>query len=401
MNNTYKIALGLFLLLIISLAWLESTEPEPINWTPSFTAKDKIPLGAFVFYENLKATHGNIEDINIPPYEYLNSSPGMGTYFFLNNLVTFDKKELEDLLNWVADGNRLFISAYGFGNHLADTLSLETASHISTDGFTSRPNLNLVNSGLQLAKAAEFDHDLPAIYFKEIDTSKTVVLGTAQFEDKEASKKVNFIKTGFGNGEIFLHTTPQAFSNYFLLKNDNYKYTEALLAYLEGNTILWDAYYKSGKSFFTSPLYILLNNRALKWAYYFILITSIIFILFEGKRKQRAIPVIDPPANRSFEFTETISSLYLEQQKFHELGLKKIALFMEFIRTHYRLDTSEINEQFYKDLSIKSEKSIEDAKNLFDFMQDFQQNKENNKQDFFQLAKQINTFKNKYGESGN
>ncbi len=401
MNNTYKIALGLFLLLIISLAWLESTEPEPINWTPSFTAKDKIPLGAFVFYENLKATHENIEDINIPPYEYLNSSPGMGTYFFLNNLVTFDKKELEDLLNWVADGNRLFISAYGFGNHLADTLSLETASHISTDGFTSRPNLNLVNSGLQLAKAAEFDHDLPAIYFKEIDTSKTVVLGTAQFEDKEASKKVNFIKTGFGNGEIFLHTTPQAFSNYFLLKNDNYKYTEALLAYLEGNTILWDAYYKSGKSFFTSPLYILLNNRALKWAYYFILIASIIFILFEGKRKQRAIPVIDPPANRSFEFTETISSLYLEQQKFHELGLKKIALFMEFIRTHYRLDTSEINEQFYKDLSIKSEKSIEDAKNLFDFMQDFQQNKENNKQDFFQLAKQINTFKNKYGESGN
>ncbi len=401
MNNTYKIALGLFLLLIISLAWLESTEPEPINWTPSFTAKDKIPLGAFVFYENLKATHENIEDINIPPYEYLNSSPGMGTYFFLNNLVTFDKKELEDLLNWVADGNRLFISAYGFGNHLADTLSLETASHISTDGFTSRPKLNLVNSGLQLAKAAEFDHDLPAIYFKEIDTSKTVVLGTAQFEDKEASKKVNFIKTGFGNGEIFLHTTPQAFSNYFLLKNDNYKYTEALLAYLEGNTILWDAYYKSGKSFFTSPLYILLNNRALKWAYYFILITSIIFILFEGKRKQRAIPVIDPPANRSFEFTETISSLYLEQQKFHELGLKKIALFMEFIRTHYRLDTSEINEQFYKDLSIKSEKSIEDAKNLFDFMQDFQQNKENNKQDFFQLAKQINTFKNKYGESGN
>ena len=401
MNNTYKIALGLFLLLIISLAWLESTEPEPINWTPSFTAKDKIPLGAFVFYENLKATHGNIEDINIPPYEYLNSSPGMGTYFFLNNLVTFDKKELEDLLNWVADGNRLFISAYGFGNHLADTLSLETASHISTDGFTSRPKLNLVNSGLQLAKAAEFDHDLPAIFFKEIDTSKTVVLGTAQFEDKEASKKVNFIKTGFGNGEIFLHTTPQAFSNYFLLKNDNYKYTEALLAYLEGNTILWDAYYKSGKSFFTTPLYILLNNRALKWAYYFILITSIIFILFEGKRKQRAIPVIDPPANRSFEFTETISSLYLEQQKFHELGLKKIALFMEFIRTHYRLDTSEINEQFYKDLSIKSEKSIEDAKNLFDFMQDFQQNKENNKQDFFQLAKQINTFKNKYGESGN
>ena len=397
MNRTYKIALGLFLLLIVSLAWLESTEPEPINWTPSFTAKDRIPLGAFVFYDSWKNREDSIVDIKIPPYEYINYSPASGTYFFLNNYINFDDKELDDILDWVSEGNKLFISAYDFGHNLTDTLNLETSSFISSEGFKSRPKLNLVNSELQFEKPLEFDQDLPAVFFQKIDTTKNVVLGTATFGDKDPEEKINFIKTAFGEGEIYLHTTPQAFSNYFLLKDRNYQYCEALLSYLAGQHILWDAYYKSGKGFFTSPLYILLNNRQLKWAYYFVLISSILFVLFEGKRKQRSIPVVDPPMNKSYEFTETISQLYLEQRKFHELGLKKIALFKEHIRTHYRLDPSQINAQFYKDLALKSENSIKDTEGLFVQIFNFQEQKENDKDEFFELSKNINTFKNKHG----
>ncbi|MDX1761296.1 MAG: DUF4350 domain-containing protein, partial [Christiangramia sp.] len=399
---TYKIALGLFILLIASLAWLESNEPDPINWNSSFTAKDKIPLGAYVFYESWKnSSEDSIEKIKIPPYEYLNSSPAKGTYFFLNNFVDFDKDELEDLLEWVSNGNHLFISAYDFGGNLADTLDIRLKNYISTEGFKSRPHLNLVNPSLKFDKALEFDQDLPAMYFSRIDTAKTTILGSASFGKKNTEEEINFIKTDFGEGIIYLHSTPQAFSNYFLLKEDNYRYSEALLAYLSGNKILWDAYYKSGKGFFTSPLYILLNNRPLKWAYYFVLISAILFILFEGKRKQRSIPVVEPPKNKSYEFTETISQLYLEQRKFHELGLKKIALFKEYIRNNYRLDTSEINDQFYRDLAVKSENSLEQSKELFERIFTFQERQDSSKEDFHELSKSINSFKNKHGQSGN
>ena len=397
MNRTYKIALGLFLLLIISLTWLESTEPEPINWIPSYTAKDRIPLGAFVFYDSWKNQEDSIVDVKLPPYEYINSTPDSGTYFFLNNYINFDDKELDHMLSWVSNGNKLFISAYDFGNNLTDTLNIETSSFISSEGFKTRPKLNLVNSNLQFKEPLEFDQDLPAVFFQKIDTSKNVVLGTATFGDKDPEEKVNFIKTAFGEGEIYLHTTPQAFSNYFLLKDRNYEYSEALLAYFTGRHILWDAYYKSGKGFFTSPLYILLNNRPLRWAYYFVLISSILFVLFEGKRKQRSIPVVDPPMNKSYEFTETISHLYIEQKKFHELGLKKIALFKEHIRTHYRLDPAQINEQFYKDVALKSENNIEDTRGLFEQIINFQEQHENDKDEFFELSKNINTFKTKHG----
>ncbi|MUP47203.1 DUF4350 domain-containing protein [Gramella sp. BOM4] len=398
MNRTYKIALALFMLLVISLVWLESTEPEPINWTPSYTNLDKIPLGARIFFESWNDINPEIHEVEIPPYEFLNSDAQQGTYFFLNNSVGFDDNELDRLLNWVSEGNRLFISSYGFGENLEDTLNLELKSYIDTKGFTSRPKLNLVHPDLRFRNSIEFDQDLPAVYFSKIDTTNHMALGSSQLDQDDPEEYLNFIKTDFGEGEIFLHTVPQAFSNYFLLKDENYRYPEAVLAYLGTGQTYWDAYYKSGKSFFTSPLYILLNNRPLKWAYYFMAIAAILFVIFEGKRKQRAIPVVPPVTNKSVEFTETISSLYLEQKKYPELGLKKIALFQEFIRNQYRLETSSPNSEFQRQLAAKSGNSMEETKRLFERILNFQQSRTNSKQEFFELSKSINSFKSTNGK---
>lgn len=49
MSKTYKIALGVFFLLLAGLVWLEANEPEPINWSESYSANDKIPLGTYLF----------------------------------------------------------------------------------------------------------------------------------------------------------------------------------------------------------------------------------------------------------------------------------------------------------------------------------------------------------------
>lgn len=401
MNKTYKIVFGLLLLLVISLTWLETSEADPINWNASYTDTDNIALGAKIFFESWKeASADSIQKLNIPPYEYLNNDPAQGTYFFLNDYVSFDDDELEDLLQWVSKGNTVFISASGFGENLSDTLKVSTQYYISDEiGFTSRPQVNFYNPELHLEKNLEFDQDLSAVSFGEIDTLQQTILGYSVFnENKE--KRANFIRLPFGKGEIYLHTLPQLFSNYFLLKDKNYVYAEKALAYIPKQQVLWDGYYKSGKSFYSSPLYILLNNRPLKWAYYFVLIASILFILFEGKRKQRKIPVVEPLQNKSYEFTETISNLYIEQKRFYELGQKKIALFLEFIRTHYRLDTQQFNIDFYRNLSAKSGHDLETTQALFQKIESFQEQRKNNKNDFFELSQNINTFKTKDGKSG-
>ncbi|MCM4156587.1 DUF4350 domain-containing protein [Gramella sp. AN32] len=400
MNKTYKIAFGLFLLLVISLVYLEASEPEPLNWNPSYTSSDKIPLGAYVFYDLYKDQNSEeFQEVKIPPYEFLQDSSLAGTYFFLNDYVAYDKDELDDLLEWVSRGNDLFISAYHFGSLLQDTLKISMESTIvAEDGFTSRPSVNLVNPALKFTENLLFDQDLPGVYFSEIDTLNQTILGTASFSAEK--EEVNFIKTQFGEGTIYLHATPQAFSNYFLLKEGHPKYAARVLSYVKQKPIFWDAYYKSGKSYFTSPLFILLNNRALKWAYYFVLIASGIFILFEGKRKQRAIPVVEPLQNKSYDFIDTVSNLYLEEKKFSDLGNKKIQLFQEYIRTQYRINLDENDDQGLKDLATKSENSYEDTKALFIYISRFQNKNINSKTEFLELTQKINSYKLKNGKSG-
>ncbi|MDT0643220.1 DUF4350 domain-containing protein [Zunongwangia sp. F363] len=398
MNKTFKITFAAFLLLILALTYMEATEPEPVNWTPSYTAKDKIPLGSFVFFESWKnSKSAEIEKINIPPYEFFqqDSIPD-GTYFFLNHYIALDDAELDDLLEWVKKGNSAFLSANYLSLNLLDTLEIETSEFMSEKDFTSAPGFNFVNSELKSEKAYKLDHNIDAIFFSKIDTANHVVLGVASLEDDPDSEeeKVNFIKVPYGDGEILLHTNPQAFSNYFLLSDNNYEYAEKVLSYLHpGGKILWDAYYKSGKAFYSSPLYILLSSRSLKWAYYFVIIAGVLFIIFEGKRKQRPIPVVKPAKNQTYEYTQTVADLYLEQKRYKELADKKIELFLEYIRLNYRLRTQEINGKFYQDLASRAEKEPEDAKILFKEIDRLKNNKKVSKEEFLQLSRSINNFK--------
>ncbi|HSP39997.1 MAG TPA: DUF4350 domain-containing protein [Gillisia sp.] len=396
MRNSGKIIFGIFLLLVLFLTYLEASEPEPVNWNPSYMETDKIALGSFVFYELWEeAFDGKIEKTNVPPYEFLTGEQH-GTYFFLNNYLNFDEAELEKLLNWVEEGNTLFLSSGYYSENLLDTLKLELATRVPGLDFTSMPKIALTHPDLRPGEQYVFDHETELRYFHKIDTISQTILGVAnltEFSDP-ADALPNFIKTEFGNGNIFLHSTPEAFSNYFLLKEENYRYTEDVMAYLDpGTTIYWDKYYKSGKSFYTSSLYILLGNKALKWAYYFLIAGAVLFIIFEGKRKQRAVPVVTPLKNQTFEYSKTIADLYVEQKKYKALAEKKIEHFYDHIRRHYRLDTTEINERFYNDLAAKSNNTEEETKDVFRFFRQILEKTEISNVELQELNQKITSFK--------
>ena len=368
MRNSGKIIFGAFLILVLFLTYLEASEPEPVNWNPSYMETDKIALGSYVFYELYEeAFPGEIEKITVPPFEFI-SGEQEGIYFFLNNYLNFDDAELDKLLAWVDDGNTLFISSGYYSKNLLDTLNFEVATRVPGLDFTSMPGLALVHPDLRPGKQYVFDHETELRYFNKIDTLAHTVLGVANLTEIIDLKDAfpNFIKSDFGNGRIYLHSTPEAFSNYFLLKDENFRYSQDVMSYLNSEeTLYWDKYYKSGKTFYTSSLYILLSNKSMKWAYYFLIIGSVIFIIFEGKRKQRAVPVMTPLKNQTFEYSKTIADLYVEQKKYKALAEKKIDHFYDHIRRQYRIDTTEVNEKFLKDLAAKSNNTEAETKDIF------------------------------------
>ena len=189
---------------------------------------------------------------------------------------------------------------------------------------------------------------------------------------------------------------PDAFINYFMLDKDNYTYTEAALKYIpEDATIFWDNHYKNGKSVNTTPLYMLFKNRYLKWAYYMLVIGVILWVFFEGKRKQRAIPIIKPLPNQTMAFTKTIAGMYFEKQDHKSIALHQINHFMEHIREVYNMPTSDRGLDFIEKLAAKSNNKQEDTKRLMDYITAIGQKYPISKEELLKLNKLIEAFKTK------
>lgn len=407
MTKSQKIFAIVFLLVIAIIVYAEATKPAPISWFPSYTTTDKIPFGTYVFFDLFKDTlEAKIEEINVPPFEKLKDSTFSGTYFFVNNNVSFDKTEMELLLSWTEKGNTAFIAANYHSSALLDTLHLKEGTAFLFNNFNTESLLNLVNENLSEEKPFYLDKDVHITYFREIDTLKTTVLGVTQaFNDTLSITKplINFVRIPFGKGKIYLHNQPEVFTNYFLLKDDNVKYTQNVLSYLDtDNTIYWDNYYKSGKKIAVSPLHVLFANKYLKWAYYFVLIGVFLFILFEGKRKQRPIPVIKPLTNKSYEYTQTIAGMYLDKKDHKEIAKKQILLFLEFIRTRLRLPTEKIDKRFIQSVASRSNSSEEDVTFIFSEIDRIHKKPQIPKEELEILYKNIKNFKTKLdGKSGN
>tara|TARA_R110002020_G_scaffold451830_8_gene666014 strand:- start:1516 stop:2724 length:1209 start_codon:yes stop_codon:yes gene_type:complete len=401
MSKRYKIMAISLLVLLTLLVVVQASQPDPINWFQSFSKKDKIPFGTYIFYDQLEKQipSDRIVEVKKPPFEFLTSEQEPGTYFFVNNSVYFDEAETKKMLNWLGTGNTLFVSATSISKVLLDTLNLSTAYFYDKDNLKKIPLVNLSNPGLESTSPYKIEKDIGTVYFKEIDTLNTTILGVYDLMVENDSTnikrpKINCLKIPFKSGNIILHTFPEAFTNYFLLEGNNMDYVSKLLAYIpkEGKLYL-DQYYKSGKTFNTSPLYLILNNKYLKWAYYIIIIIALLWVYFEGKRKQRSIPVVKPLPNQTVSFTKTIAGMYLEKKENKQIVLHQVNHFLQYLRDHYSLSTAQLGSDFISKVAAKSGKPQEEVKKLIDYLILIRQKDDVSENELIQLNKMIENFK--------
>ncbi|WP_273277630.1 DUF4350 domain-containing protein [Maribacter polysiphoniae] len=396
-KGSIYLIIGVVTLVILML--FQYSKPKEINWFPSFVAQHKIPYGTYVLNDLMENKYkDNLIQITQPPFEALQSADSLrGTYFFVNNDVLFGKAELNSLLDWTSKGNTLFIASGSFDEQLQDTLNFETSALYADFGETPKQVHQLLNPNLKSNATYTFSKDDYAIYFSKIDTLNTTLIGQVDYPVEDGSdtqKHFNVIQQNFGKGTILLSAFPNAFTNYFILKDNNRDYTAGLLSYIDGDRpIYMDNHHKSGKSFYTSPMYIFLNNKELKWAYYIVLIGALVYVIFEGKRKQRAIPVIVPLKNQTLAFTRTIADMYFEKGEQKSITEHKIAYFLEYIRSHFYMDTIKQDDVFYRNLAARSNHSYEEVKDLFQYMEKLKKSSVITNADLIQLNTEIEKFK--------
>lgn len=401
MDKRSKIILGIFIIVLLGIIGTEILRPKPINWKPSYTATDKIPFGGYILFQELQQLFPGqpVQRVNESLYNFLvdRDSTLTSNFMIINDFLELDRQEADQLLKYADQGNDVFIAATSFGNYLSDTLNLKVESLYTIKEDSLR---------LQLANPTfhKKDHFLGRgsyhTHFTSVDTLNTIVLGHISYMDKDEDqdtlqgrkKSPNFIRVGFGKGHFFLNTSPQTFTNYYMLKG-NQEYVGNSLSYLKNTVTYWDDYKKAGRNIIDSPMRFVLTRPALRWAYYLTIAGILIFVLFRAKREQRIIPVLEPLQNTSIDFARTIGSLYYGHRDFTDLIEKKCSYFREHLRNHYYIDTQEINDRTASDLATRSGKSVSETKALLDLLISLSDKKQHTEQDLIDLDKKINQFK--------
>jgi hypothetical protein len=349
----------------------------------SFAQRSKRPMGTYAAYKMFQSQFSS--------YYIYNHKKGFkdvaaqiegsrNLYFIVADEFYTDKEEVELMLNYVSEGNQLFIAASYISPALLDTLNLDVWNSFNDlSVFTGsnnpfrmrRTDVRLADTLTNQKSKYGFFYYTLSDYFKKVDSAGAAVLGYGH------NARPNFITLPYGNGRIFLHLHPEVFSNYFLLKEKNSEYFEQLMSYINTNrkSVYWSDYYRLGiypqKSF--SSFRVFMKHEPLRWALLITIFSLLTYLLLALIRRQRAIPVLAPNTNSSVSFVETIGRLYLQHKDHHNIVHKMVTYFLEKIRRHYYLNTSSISPEFISSLSRKSGVPEQEVKSIFQYIQQLQE----------------------------
>jgi len=167
----------------------------------------------------------------------------------------------------------------------------------------------------------------------------------------------------------------------------------ALMSYLPKEIpYLYDKNFKSDPELNNSPLRFILSKPPLKWSWYLLLLAIGLFLLFNAKRRQRIIPIIEPLKNTTTEFVKSISTIHYEASDYNGIIQKNIKYFLEHVRKRYYLSTDKLDEDFIKKLALKSGKSFNDIQQLITLVIKMKAHKFSTEEPLKKLNKQLENF---------
>jgi hypothetical protein len=345
------IATGLLVLYVIA----EINRPKPVDWSATINDNDRIPFGTYIMRQQLKDVFpgSKIIPYREPIYNVI-TDHGIqhASYVLIADGININKVDYDRLIKYAEAGNDVFISAFSLGDTIRRKLHTNIAIELKDSvGFEVKSGVDtrLVNRSLDTSYAYTFDKNLCGYYFSELDTAKAIELG------KNNYGHCNFVKYPMGKGALYLNANPLLFSNYALLKKQGARYASTALSYLkQTDTVLWDEYYTQGRAGTDNSMRVFLSHEPLRWAFRVAFFSLIIFVLYEMKRRQRIIPVIEPLRNSSLDFVNVVGQVYYEQHNNQNIAQKKITYFLEHLRSKYYLQTNPPDEDFIERFRLKT-----------------------------------------------
>ena len=391
------------LVLFVLFCLLQVNLPKKFVWSPTFSHVDKQPFGCFVFDSVLTQSLPNGYHVTKKTFFQLDQEHAKERISVLMVVDQQDLKQLDVkyLCNIARRGGKVMVvasSSFDDGRN-ADTVvvdelertfkvRIEDGIYFSLRGILSglkahdndmydtiywnnretmyaaqpyRMFYNMVGGTLfvdsvpkvkRLAytlSTAGYDYKYDSLYVGDFTRFDTIVDKKERIEriDTFAIKKVpTAVSVPYGKGEVIFVSSPLLFTNYGMLEGNTFVYIFRLMSYLADLPVYrTEAYVKTDAMLVAeqSPFREFIKRPPLRWALYLALLGVVLFMIFTARRRQRVIPIMSKPANRSLEFIQLIGTLYYQRKDHVDLVRKKFKLFAEELRKTACVDISDVN----------------------------------------------------------
>lgn len=402
MKKSWPYIISFLVLALIAIVIIGANRKLPRKMDERITLreKDKIPYGTAAAKDLIASLFpGAIitSDSKGPGYwKDISFGSNKQAVILVSGFFNADEYEIKKILDFASNGNYVFIIGRGFSTDAQAAFNFTYGQDNSSIFYTeSQDSLRV-----KLEKPS-FSSDSMYVYpgkkfeswFETIDTTHTVVLGRNETYP-------DFIRMNIGEGSVFIHSAPLAFSNYFILHKNNIHYFEQTLSVIPSDVgiIVWNDYYlnkrvnNNNRERSPNWLGVLIKFPAFKAGFFALLLLLILWVLLSSRRKQRMIPEYAKPRNESLDFVKTMGRLYYERRDHQNLSKKMAIYFLEYVRSTYKLPTHTLDEQFVEALHFKSGYSKDDLNVIVSFVQYLQDNGSVDEQQLIHFHNQLESF---------
>lgn len=426
MNNR-AVIVGLVLLSLVGLLYFINRDGNKYKWNRTYRLGENEPYDLSIFYETIKTEYGGQFD-EIKDNESLTDNtkdinPGNADiYMFVGRNCYLTADEAAVLKDHVFEGGTAFISAAGMPEALLDAFPLLKNTETEVNDYDSFPvvfrhkqanpsrvvfyhynRLIPESRGWLTFQSFTKPEETDFSPGSEDPTGLAIVSANPQ-------KGPDFICIYHGSGKLFLHANPVMFGNVYQTLPYGRAYLSNVLRHLPGNRVVFDRGAGFPKkdavtSENSNMLDFIKGEPALWYAWQLLLVSVVLFLVFAGRRKQRGIPVIEPPANHTMAFVDAIGRFYKNEKQNALVYQREWNQFVSFLQQQFRFRLKSLNEEELKKLSDKTGVSIKTIEHVVSVHEKYRHHESLSAAELTETNKAIGRFyqeyRKNYGKSGN
>lgn len=338
--------------ILLGSRFYEKKEINTCNWSENYSYSSKDPYGAWLFYELVVDRYGE-ENVYKNTIDTMHTKIDSGGYTYIlmeDNYYTNEKQQ--EIIEFAEKGNEVLIIGH-------DNFSLITEVYAEMSGIHSNGDSIFYMTFLDENLNLEYKHysrsikEASPLYVSTVD-----ITGRSNFTSlaMDTDSTTFFYKKTFPKATYFHHTAPILFSNIAGKQEFYLPHFDKIMSNFTHDKVIIDSHYYYRQKEYEyndrSPIQYILQEKSLRWAYYTFLLTTLLFLIFRGKRKQRIIPVIEKNENTSIQYVDTLSDLFEHQDQNGKLVPHLEAIFYQRVKQKYFLKPED--ENFVKLLARKS-----------------------------------------------